>query len=106
MFDLLGAGGVFLNLEHVASPTPDVRRLFDSFFVDHLYRLHQSREPQKTREEIAKDYYHRPDKDENILASVDIQCQWLKQIGFADVDCFFKIFELALFGGRKASPGI
>jgi tRNA (cmo5U34)-methyltransferase len=106
VFDLLMPGGVFLNLEHVASPTPDVQRLFDGFFVDHLYRFHQSSKPRKTREEIAKDYYHRPDKDENILASVDIQCQWLKKIGFADVDCFFKIFELALFGGRKTSTGI
>jgi len=27
--------------------------------------------------------------------------RWLQEIGFADVDCYFKIFELALFGGRK-----
>ena len=40
-------------------------------------------------------------KKENILATVEAQCQWLRQIGFADVDCFLKIFELALFGGRK-----
>jgi hypothetical protein len=32
---------------------------------------------------------------------VDRQCQWLEAIGFVDVDCFFKLFELASFGGRK-----
>lgn len=103
VFDLLCPDGVFLNLEHVASPTPDLQRLFDSFFVDHLYRFHQDKDPQKTREEINQAYYNRPDKSENILAPLEIQCQWLRQIGFTDVDCFFKVFELALFGGRKTS---
>ena len=35
------------------------------------------------------------------MASVEDQCEWLREIGFADVDCFFKVFELAVFGGRK-----
>jgi hypothetical protein len=30
-----------------------------------------------------------------------VQCQWLQEIGFGDVDCFFKLFQLALFGGQK-----
>jgi hypothetical protein len=45
-----------------------------------------------------------PAKRENILAPVEEQCRWLRLIGFADVDCFLKVFELALFGGRKVSP--
>ena len=45
----------------------------------------------------------RADKAANILAPVDDQCRWLREIGFADVDCYFKAFELALFGGRKPS---
>ncbi|HMQ52517.1 MAG TPA: class I SAM-dependent methyltransferase, partial [Anaerolineae bacterium] len=31
----------------------------------------------------------------------ETQCAWLRQLGFADVDCYFKIFELAVFGGRR-----
>ena len=45
--------------------------------------------------------YNRPDKKENLLAPVEAQCEELRRIGFEDVDCFFKLFELALFGGRK-----
>jgi hypothetical protein len=44
-----------------------------------------------------------PDKKENILAPGEEQCRWLRLIGFADVDCFLRVFELALFGGRKAA---
>jgi hypothetical protein len=45
---------------------------------------------------------HRPDKEENILAPVEAQCDWLRELGFIDVDCYLKLFELAVFGGRRA----
>ena len=102
IYGLLSDGGIFLNLEHVSSATLSVSALFDSFFVDHLLRFHRDMTPNKTRQEIEEAYYRRPDKKENILAPLEIQCQWLRHIGFQDVDCFFKVFELALFGGRKA----
>lgn len=101
IFHLLSQGGVFLNLEHVSSPTPAIGHVFDDFFVDHLYEYHSALDKNKSRESIAETYYNRPDKRENILAPVEEQCTWLREIGFNDVDCFFKIFELALFGGRK-----
>jgi ubiquinone/menaquinone biosynthesis C-methylase UbiE len=103
IYNLLSAGGVFLNLEHVASATPKTERLFDNYFIGYLHRFHQANDPAKTKEEIAQAYYERPDKEENILAAAQDQCEWLKDIGFTDVDCFFKVFELALFGGRKSS---
>lgn len=103
IFGLLADGGVFLNLEHVAPATPAVESLFDEYFIDHLHRFHQRQEPAKGRKEIALAFYNRPDKAENILAPVDDQCDWLRRIGFCDVACFFKIFDLALFGGRKAA---
>ena len=103
IFDLLQAGGLFLNLEHVASATRAGRELFDDFFIDHLCDFHSKSDSYATRDTIADSYYNRPDKRENLLAPVEDQCQWLRQIGFNDVDCFLKIFELALFGGRKTS---
>ena len=45
--------------------------------------------------------YYRPDKAANILAPVDEQCRWLREIGYEDVDCYLRILELAVFGGRK-----
>jgi tRNA (cmo5U34)-methyltransferase len=101
VFDLLAPGGLFLNLEHVASATPAGEALFDDFFIDHLQEFHRNTGSALSRADVAQRYYNRPDKTENILAPVDLQCRWLQDIGFRDVDCFFKIFELALFGGRK-----
>jgi tRNA (cmo5U34)-methyltransferase len=101
IFGCLSDGGVFLNLEHVSSATSAGEALFDGFFVDHLVHFQKRTAPGKTRQEIEKAYSERPDKLENILAPVETQCEWLRRTGFQDVDCFFKCFELALFGGRK-----
>lgn len=101
IYRILSNGGVFLNLEHVASSTEEVEAIFDDYFIDHRHAFFQSVEPDVSREKVAKEHYSRSDKDENILAPVEDQCEWLRQIGFDDVDCFFKVFELALFGGRK-----
>jgi len=38
----------------------------------------------------------------NKLASVEAQLAWLREIGFQEVDCFWKWLELAVFGGTKS----
>ncbi len=101
IFDMLTPGGLFVNLEHVAPKSEWAKQAFDDFFVDSLWSHHQKRGGTKTRDAVGKEWYHRPDKTENTLASVEVQCQWLQEIGFVDVDCFFKVFQLALFGGKK-----
>ncbi len=101
IYELLSPGGIFLNLEHVESSTPDVRHLFEEYYIDHLHSYQLKSNPDSNREEVAQGFINRPDKDEDQLAPVDTQGQWLSDIGFKDVDCFFKQFEIALFGGRK-----
>ncbi len=102
IFDLLKPGGLFLNLEHVAPRSQWAEQAFDDLFVDSLWSHDQRRGGTRTREDVADQWYHRPDKSENILAPLELQCQWLGEIGFQDVDCFFKLFGLVLFGGKKA----
>lgn len=101
LYGLLRPGGLFVNVEHVASATPWLSRLFDEAFVDGLYAHELSRGGQRSREEVAQAHYYRPDKAANLLAPVEVQCQWLREIGFQDVDCYFKLWELAVFGGRR-----
>jgi SAM-dependent methyltransferase len=101
IFDLLSPGGIFIHLEHVSSPTKLVEDTFDDYFVDKLYETHKKNGQTKTRELIYDSFINRPDKVANLLVPVEDQCNWLREIGFADVDCFFKIFGVAIFGGRK-----
>jgi tRNA (cmo5U34)-methyltransferase len=101
IFCLLSKGGIFLNLDQVSSATPSISKLFDGFFLENIERFHTNARPDITMHEIEEAYYR--DKKENIPAPVETQCRWLRDMGFQDVDCFFKTFELALFGGRKIS---
>lgn len=101
IYNILSDHGLFLNLEHIASITTEIEKLYDSYFIDYLTKFHKSDTQPKAREEIEQSYHNRDDKKENILAPVQLQCDWLREIGFKDVDCHFKIFELAIFGGRK-----
>lgn len=97
LLGLLRHGGIFLNVEHVSSPSDWIKSVNDGLFVDNLQRQH----PGQSREEVTAKWYERSDKAANILAPVELQCQWLREFGFADVDCYFKVFEFAVFGGRK-----
>jgi tRNA (cmo5U34)-methyltransferase len=79
VFDALEPGGIFCNLEHVASPT---MRLHDEF----LARLG-----------VAP-----ADEDpSNQLLDVQTQLEWLRTLGFEDVDCHWKWRELALLAAVK-----
>ena len=101
IFDLLEPGGVFVTIEHVSSATPRIEGLYDDYFIDSLWASQLTDSDAQTRDQIAVAYHKREDKQANILASVETQCSWLRDIGYEDVDCFFKIFELAVFGGRR-----
>lgn len=97
IFGLLRAGGIFVNIEHCSSPSPWLASANAELFIDRLHVHHHG----KSRGEVAQMYYDRPHKAANILAPVETQCQWLRDIGFGDVDCYLKVFELAVFGGRR-----
>lgn len=103
IYHRLNPGGCFLNIEHVASSTPWVESLFNESLVDALYQWHITQGGTDSRTEIAQRFVYRDDKQANILAPVEAQCEWLRAIGFQQVDCFFKWFELAVFGGVKGT---
>jgi SAM-dependent methyltransferase len=79
VFDLLRPGGVFANFEHVASPTP---RLHLAFFAA-----------------IDEPLEHEDPSDR--LLDVETQLAWLRELGFDDVDCYWKWLEMALLIGVK-----
>ena len=80
IFDRLSPGGVFCNLEHVSSPSP---RLHEEF----LRRIGFTVETEDPS---------------NKLLDFETQLGWLREIGFADVDCHWKWRELALLVGMRA----
>jgi len=79
VLQLLNPGGIFCNFDHVSSPTQNL----------HLRFLNQiGMTPER-------------EDPSNKLLDVETQLGWLREIGFVDVDCYWKWLELALMVGYK-----
>jgi tRNA (cmo5U34)-methyltransferase len=100
IYSLLKPDGWFINIEHIAPAAQLATDLFNTHIIDGYYAIEQRSGGARTRAEMADVFMKRPDKDANKLLAVDVQCNWLREIGYADVDCYFRIYELAVFGGR------
>lgn len=78
-FELLEPGGIFANFEHVASPAERLHRAFFAAIDEPL---------------------ENEDPSDRTL-DVETQLGWLREIGFDDVDCYWKWREMALLAGVK-----
>jgi len=99
--DILGwlrPGGMFIHIEHTASLSPLYADAHDRLMVECMYDAVSGT---GEFDEVLASYRMRADGPANILAPVGEQLQWLTDIGFVDVDCAFKCFELAVFAGRR-----
>ncbi len=79
IFQLLEPGGIFCNLERVASPAPKLHARF-------LTAIGSS--------PVTEDPF-------NKLLDVETQLCWLRSIGFEDVDCYWKWLEFTVLAGFK-----
>jgi tRNA (cmo5U34)-methyltransferase len=79
IFAALTPGGVFCNLEHVASSSTEMH----ARFLQNMGWTPASEDPS------------------NKLLDIETQLGWLRALGFADVDCYWKWLELALLVGFK-----
>ena len=81
VFGLLEPGGVFANFEHVASPTQRLHLVFFAAIEEPL----ENEDPSDR------------------LLDVETQLGWLRELGFDDVDCYWKWLEMALLMSVKPS---
>jgi len=79
VFGILRPGGVFVNAEHVASPTEALH---------HEFLAALRRTPAE-------------DDPSNQLVPVEQHLSWLNDLGFVDCDCFWKWRELAVVAATK-----
>ena len=95
---VLRAGGVYVNAEHVAGPTPWLERTYRRLWSDACTAAGAA--PEEIASAIARMAADR---------SVDVatQLDWMRAAGLEDCDCFFKQLHFAVLAGwrpdRKAA---
>jgi tRNA (cmo5U34)-methyltransferase len=88
----LKPGGLFVNAEQVAGPTPVAEELYARIWLEQIRQFGvPEQEIDKALDRMSHDR----------CAPVDRQLQWLTDAGFSDVDCSFKAWRFAVFSGRR-----
>lgn len=94
--DVLRPGGVFVNAEQVAGPTPELAQLYEQTWQ------RMCRELGASESELgAAIERRRHDRCTDVASQLD----WLAQAGFAVADCIYKYWEDAVLVAVKGSSG-
>lgn len=88
----LKPGGVFVNADHIAGPTPELEALYHQRWLAGIRAL------RATEQQIADSLYR---QQEDRRTPVAPQLAWLREAGFTGVDCWFKSSSFAVLTGTR-----
>jgi tRNA (cmo5U34)-methyltransferase len=91
-YKALRPGGVFVNADQVAGPTPMLEERYKRIWLE------QVRANGATEQQVADSLYR---QQEDRCASVEEQLLWMREAGFADADCWFKDNRFAVIAGSR-----
>lgn len=99
IYSHLKSGGYFTNIDVVLSPTKELEKWYLKLWGDRIAE-------KQTELELEGDYgdaisTYKEEKHYITLDTLTEQLDSLKEIGFRDVDCFYKHGIFAMYGGRK-----
>ena len=88
IYDAVAPGGLFVNMDYVRMSSPLLRSLAEWANSDR------------------ESGFTRGGGRASLPGTVDEQILWLREAGFASVDCFWRDFSIALFGGFKGEAHV
>jgi tRNA (cmo5U34)-methyltransferase len=92
IFTALQSGGLFINADHIAGPTPELEETYQ------LRWLADVRADGATEQQIADSLYR---QQEDRRTPVTTQLAWLREAGFTNVDCWYKHSSFAVMSGTR-----
>jgi tRNA (cmo5U34)-methyltransferase len=93
IFTALSPGGLFINADHIAGPTPELEEIYQ------LRWLADVRAEGATEQQIADSLYR---QQEDRRTPVATQLAWLREAGFTNVDCWYKHSSFAVMSGTRS----
>ncbi len=102
IYEVLEPEGAFFLMDRVAVPSQQARARYEAIREEHVRQQLETRLTRKLPSEAFHELFSAlPCSEKHRPAPLDLQLQWLDQIGFRDVDCYWKFLDFALFGGLK-----
>jgi tRNA (cmo5U34)-methyltransferase len=92
LYEALSPGGHFIHADLVRGPTDSTEAVYQSRWLGHLGQA------DLTDDQLSL-IYKRMTYDKT--TPLEAQMRWLKKAGFEEVDCFYKYFNFAVYGGCK-----
>lgn len=91
IYDILSPGGMFVNADQVLGKTPNIDKLYRQHWLNSVSVAVSNEELKAAKKRMECDR----------MAKLDDQLNWLEAAGFQDVDCWYKNYSFAVFGGHK-----
>ncbi len=88
----LEPGGIFVNADNVLAEDPEVRALDRAAWIRRIRATGIAEDDLTAALERTK---------VDILAPLGLQLGWLRELGYAAVDCRYKWYHFAVFSGRR-----
>ena len=92
IFAALQPGGLFINADHIAGPTPELEEIYQ------LRWLADVRANGATEQQIADSLFR---QQEDRRTPVAAQLAWLRDAGFTNIDCWYKHSSFAVMSGTR-----
>lgn len=97
IYNHLSTGGCFVHYDVVVPPTEKLEKCYLSIWRQWI-KEHPAIKKRKALIGIPEEY---KDNKDNMPDTLDSQLSAMEEIGFKDVDCYFKYGIFSLFGGFK-----
>jgi tRNA (cmo5U34)-methyltransferase len=92
VYEALSSSGVFINADQVSGSTPKIEKCYREAWLRQVHERGVSDEDLAAALERMK---------EDKMVTLESQLRWLEEAGFQDVDCWYKSYSFAVFGGRR-----
>ncbi len=93
LYAALRPGGVFINAEQVAGPTPELELRYRQLWLEQVQAAGAT--PQQIADSLLRQQQDRS-------ASVEDQLAWMRLAGFANADCWYKEARFAVMAGSRS----
>lgn len=96
--NVLKPDGIFINIDQIKGPTPELQELYCRKWEE-ITRRNGAAETEVQGGLERRRLYDRE-------ATMEHQLQWLREAGFVDVDCVYKNWLMGLFYARKGKNAV